>query len=159
MLWPSDTADFIKWTVNVSTMSGQRISVPCPNAAHMSIGDIKKQLAAQNPRWLFPQLCLMLPVAAPRDQQGLVHGAAAADSPVLDDHCNLHSLGLGDGAALELLVKDMEWSDSDSELLREVAECGSVADFMWRQLENHAVTVIAWALACEVHSAPWSFSH
>ena len=136
-------------------MSGQRISVPCPSGAQTSIGDIKRSLAAQNPRWLLPQICLMLPVSAPHDDElDFVHSAAAtAANPVLDDHCTMHTLGLGDSAVLELLVKDMEWNARDGELVREVAEWGPVADFMWRQLEDHAMTVIAWALACEVRAA------
>lgn len=131
-------------------MAGDALTLPCPQGALTSIGHVKALVHSQRPNWLVASQRLMLPPGDP------AASAVAVDIEQnympLDDHCTLQQCGIVDGASLELLMIDTEWSESDLALQASMTSGATELDFSCRFLElNHqGAASIAWSLQYEV---------
>ncbi len=169
------------WHVRVFDMSGAALVVPCPQKEHTSIGDLKCALQLLNPDFAAARSSLVVrPIPCDeaenagtkdraskrpcldatgnkRDANASVHGAESVDSNgdiELNDRQTMKQCGLGNGAALDVLVRDFSWSESDRALQDKIMTGGPVASFMygWNGVEHttkidvETAKAIAWVL-------------
>ncbi len=131
-------------------MAGQIVTIACPDEEDTLVGQIKSILHAGNRKWQASLQCLMLPADAYSCED---EGHAPQQ---LEDERSLSSYGINDGDRIEMLVRDIEWSESDQELHRLIQTGGEDVDLSKKKLDDSAALAIAWAIENEVHSSPKS---
>ena len=125
-------------------MAGEVVTIVCPEAEDTLVGQVKNLLHARNRKWKASLQCLMLPM----DMDDCQDEQEAPQQ--LDDECPLSSYGINDGDRIEMLVKDIEWSESDRELHRMIETGGESVDLSMKNLDDNAASAIAWAIENEV---------
>jgi hypothetical protein len=66
------------------------------------------------------------------------------------DSSTLSECGIGDGDLLQLLVRAMEWSESELAIQNRVRGCGAALDLSESGLGQRAVSALVWAMSNEV---------
>jgi hypothetical protein len=110
-------------------MSGGVLCVSCPDQAQTTIAFIKREVALQNQLCLVQCQCLVLPVDM-ADSSDAGQGSFA--TPPLADAQTLASIGLGDGASLEVLVRELAMAAHEQTLFDIIAEGGAEIDLRSR---------------------------
>lgn len=131
-------------------MAGQTVTITCPDEEDTLVGQIKSALHAKNRKWQASLQYLMLPADANSCKD------EGQPPPQLEDERSLGSYGINDGDCIEMLVRDIEWSESDRELHRLIQTAGEDVDLSKKKLDDSAALAIAWAIENEVHSSPKS---
>lgn len=128
-------------------MAGDTIIVACPDGKHTLVADVKRLVAATNPALAADRQRLIL--ALPVDREDGADSAACLPTPLVDIH-TVGACGIKDGATLELLMEDVEWSESSAALISDFTHAGSNCDVSRRELDLDAAKAIAWALQHKV---------
>jgi hypothetical protein len=115
------TADSSMWHVGLHTMAGRVFNVQCPRKALTLVIDLKRAVESQDSE--FPANRLNLTV---RPIPGAASSVEHDESLVLQDHQTLHQCGLGDCAAFNVLLPDIEWRPRDRELQDKIIAGGPV---------------------------------
>jgi hypothetical protein len=133
-------------------MAGDTIIVACPDGKHTLIADVKRLVTDTNPALAADRQRLML---APQvDRKANADSGARAPTPLVDTH-TVGACGIKDGATLELLMEDVEWSESSAALISDFTHAGSDVDVSRRELDSDAAKAIAWALENKVCQCPY----
>lgn len=159
------------WTIRVLAMAGRILVVPCGAGILTSIASIKRQVASLQPAlafWPTDHMFLLRPPAlADAAVVELEHSSHAATSVIdeatgipperagseepLADSNTLSDCGIGDGDLLHLLVRPIEWSESELAIQHRVQGCGATLDVPESGLGQRAIAAIVWAMSNEVN--------
>jgi hypothetical protein len=134
--------------VRVRTMAGEVLSVPCPDGALTTVGDVKRVLSTLRPvAWSRQRLCLMLPQTFSESNE--LSPTSQHPPPIADDSI-VSACGINGSSEilLDLFVQDMVWSASEMKLHAMIAN--GKRDVSLRGLTDQDVAAIAWALSNEV---------
>jgi hypothetical protein len=118
------------WAIRVISMSGGVACVSCPDQAQTTIAFIKREVALQNPICLVQCQSLVLPVDMTDSSDASPDSCATTP---LADADTLASIGLGDGASLELLMQELAMAAHEQKLFDTIAQGGAEIDLRPRE--------------------------
>lgn len=141
--------------VRVRTMAGEVLTVPCPDGALTTVGNVKRVMSTLRPvAWSRKRLCLMLP-QSPTSESHELSPTSQHPTPLADDAI-VSACGIKGSTNIlfDLFVQDLVWSASERKLHALIAN--GKRDVSIRGLTDQDVAAVAWALSNEVCHQPCS---
>jgi hypothetical protein len=128
------------WTVRVRTMSGQELTIACPDGPKTLVAHVKQKLAQFDPKChILQQVTLVLPCEASSSSS-----ADPTDLALADDR-TLASYGLTKRNALDLFLIDMNWNDACRSMLEHIENGGEEIHF-FSEIDADLALAVSWAL-------------
>ena len=147
-------------------MAGRIVIVPCCAGSLTTIASIKRQVTLLQLAlffWPANHTFLLRPLAAVEfehsshdtsaidETTGILLESTGLEEP-LADSSTLSDCGIGDGELVQLLVRPIEWSESELAIQQRVRGCGATLDLPESGLGQRAIAAIAWAMSNEVNN-------